>query len=111
MSDEKIVEGEILEEELPHGIKITASIAKLIAGYGTGLIVSQIVQNNVAPKNVIQKGAIVVGAMAVGGLAAHHAGNYMREYVGELYTLVRQVNSKVTEVQAEIKKVKEQNGL
>lgn len=106
MSDQPL-EGEVLVEV--DKLEIVGKLVKVVAGYGAGVIVSQVISANVEPKNVIQKVGITLGAMALCGLAAHHAGNYAKEYTDELIETCRGVAEKVTELQAEIKKIKEAN--
>jgi hypothetical protein len=108
MPDQEPIEGDVLVTE-PDKFEIVGKIAKYVAGYGAGVIVGQIIDTNVAPKNVVQKVGIYVGAAALCGLAAHHAGNYAKEYTEEFVDSCRRVSKIMSDLQEEIRKIKEQN--
>lgn len=108
MSDQNPIEGEVLETD-PDKLEIISKIMKYVAGYGAGVIVSQIIEANVTPKHLVQKVGVYVGAAALCGLAAHYAGNYAKDYTDEFIETCRNVSKKVTELQDEIRKIKESN--
>ena len=97
------IEGEVLVEGTPDKLEILGKIAKIIAGYGAGVIVGQIIDANVQPKHLLQKIGIYAGGLALCGLAAHHAGNYAKEYTEEAIETVRNISKKIEEVKEEIR--------
>jgi len=105
MSDQEPVEGEVLETEADP-LEILGKIAKYVAGYGAGAIVGQFIEANTSPKHIVQKVGMYVGGFALAGLAAHAAGKYAEEYVGEAVNTWREVSKRVTELQEELRKAK-----
>lgn len=65
--------------------KATKNILRLVTEYGTGIIVTAFIKNNVAPSRIDKKISVAVAGFALGGLVANKAGKYMDAFVDELF--------------------------
>lgn len=69
-------------------IEITKKVVRYIASYGSGIIVTSIINNNVRPQRIDQQVGVVVAGFAVGSAVGEVAGNQTDKIIDDLVDLI-----------------------
>lgn len=69
-------------------IEITKKVVRYIASYGSGIIVTSIINNNVRPQRIDQQVGVVVAGFAVGSAVGEVAGNQTDKIIDDLVEII-----------------------
>lgn len=65
-------------------IDITKRVVRYAVHYGTGIIVNQIVANNVRTQRIDQQVGVAVASFAIGGAVGEAAGTHTDQFIDEI---------------------------